>query len=120
MDAQLEILLQIQDLKGQRRDLEEGGLQRQMEEEAFDLKVDEALAMLDEKIAEVVDELDPRVRKRYHRLAGGRVERVVVPAIKGTCYGCFVSVPVSVSSDPSERAKLRNCESCGRFLYFID
>jgi predicted nucleic acid-binding Zn-ribbon protein len=120
MDAQLEILLQIQDLKGQRRDLEAGGAQRQMEEEAFDLKVDEALDLLDRKIAEVVDELDPRVRRRYHRLAGGKVERVVVPAIKGTCYGCFVSVPVSISSDPVERAKLRNCESCGRFLYFID
>jgi predicted nucleic acid-binding Zn-ribbon protein len=120
MDAQLEILLQIQDLKGQRRDLGEGGPDRQMEQESFALKIDEAIELLDRKIAEVVDELDPRVRKRYDRLARGSVERVVVPAIKGTCYGCFVSVPVSVSSDPTERAKLRNCESCGRFLYFID
>lgn len=119
MDVQLEILLQIQDLKAQRRDLEEGGSEREVEREAFDLDIDHALALLDEKIVEVVGELDPRVRKRYHRLAGG-IERVVVPAIKGTCYGCFVSVPVSVSSDPAERAKLRNCESCGRFLYFID
>lgn len=119
MDAQLEILLQIQDLKAQSRDLEEGGSERRVEEEAFDLDIDHALTLLGDKIAEVENELDPRVRKRYDRLAGG-IERVVVPAIKGTCYGCFVSVPVSVASDPMERAKLRNCESCGRFLYFID
>jgi predicted nucleic acid-binding Zn-ribbon protein len=119
MDAQLEILLQVQDLKAQRRDLQEGGSEREVEREAFDLDIDHALKLLDDKIAEVVNELDPRVRKRYDRLAGG-VERVVVPAIKGTCYGCFVSVPISVSSDPTERAKLHNCESCGRFLYFVD
>jgi predicted nucleic acid-binding Zn-ribbon protein len=31
-----------------------------------------------------------------------------------------VSVPISVASDPAERIKLRNCDHCGRFLYFVD
>jgi predicted nucleic acid-binding Zn-ribbon protein len=119
LDAQLEILLQIQDLKAQRRELEEGRSERQVEEEEFNLAVDSALAGLDEKIAEVTDELAPMVRKRYDRLARG-IERAVVPAINGVCYGCFVSVATSVASDPGERAKLRNCDYCGRFLYFLD
>lgn len=119
MDSQLEILLQIQDLKAQRRDLEEGEVGRQVQQEAFNLDVETAIAHLDQKIAEVVGELDPRVRKRYDRLSTG-IRRAVVPAISGTCYGCFVSVPVSVSSDPAERARLRNCDHCGRFLYFVD
>jgi uncharacterized protein len=117
MDTQLEILLQIQDLKAQRRDLQEE-TERQVQEQAFHLKVDEAIALLDEKIAEVEGELDPRVRKRYDRLVGA-VDRVVVPAIAGTCYGCFVSVATSVVSDPAERARLRSCDHCGRFLYFV-
>ncbi len=119
MDAQLEILLQIQDLKGQRRGLEEGRSERQVEEEAFNLRVDEALTGLDEKIDQVMEELDPGVRRRYDRLAGG-IDRAVVPVINGVCYGCFVSVATSVASDPAERAKLRNCDHCGRFLYFLD
>lgn len=119
MDAQLEILLQIQDLKAQRRELEEGETGRQVQQETFNLDVETAIEQLDEKIAEVVAELDPRVRKRYTRLAAG-IHRPVVPVINGTCYGCFVSVAISVSSDPTERARLRNCDHCGRFLYFID
>jgi len=119
MDAQLEILLQIQDLKAQRRDLEEGETGRQVQQEAFNLDVETAIADLDEKIAEVVAELDPQVRRRYERVSTG-AQRAVVPAINGTCYGCFVSVPISVSSDAGERAKLRNCDHCGRFLYFVD
>jgi predicted nucleic acid-binding Zn-ribbon protein len=119
MDAQLEILLQIQDLKAQRRDLAESETERQVEVEAFHLQVDQAVAQLDEKIHELEDELAPQIRKRYERLSGG-VPRVVVPAINGICYGCFVSVPTSVASDPVERSKLRNCDHCSRFLYFVD
>jgi predicted nucleic acid-binding Zn-ribbon protein len=118
MDSQVEILLQIQDLKAQRRDLEEGG-GRDFQEKAFNLKPDEAIAQLDEKIDELMNELEPAVRRRYDRIATGG-QRAVVPVIKGMCYGCFVSVPIAVSSDPAERIKLRNCDHCGRFLYFVD
>lgn len=120
MDEQVEILLQVQDLKAQRRDLEEGADGgREFQQQEFNLKVDEAIVQLDEKIAEVLDELDPQVRRRYDRIAASG-QRAVVPAIKGTCYGCFVSVPIAVSSDPAERRKLRNCDHCGRFLYFVE
>jgi predicted nucleic acid-binding Zn-ribbon protein len=118
MDAQLEILLQIQDLRAQRRELAEGHPKREVQAEAFQLQADAAIARLDEKIAEVVAELAPGVRQRYERLAAG-TERTVAPAINGVCYGCFVSVPISLWSDPVERERLRNCDRCGRFLYFV-
>jgi predicted nucleic acid-binding Zn-ribbon protein len=119
MHAQLEILLQVQDLKAQRRDLAEGMSERQVQQEAFALEADRAIVQLEEKIGELLDELEPKIRKRYDRLEVG-VQRPVVPVIKGMCYGCFVSVSISVASDPQERAKLRNCDHCGRFLYFVD
>jgi uncharacterized protein len=117
MDAQVEILLQIQDLKAQRRELEEGG-GREVQQNAFNLEADEAIAQLDEKIEEVMNELDPAIRRRYDRIAAGG-QRAMVPVIKGMCYGCFVAVPTAVSSDPAQRRKLRNCDHCGRFLYFV-
>lgn len=118
MNAQLETLLQIQDLKAQRRELADPDGSRQVQEQEFNLDVDAALATLEGKIGELEAELEPGVRKRYDRLSTG-LNRAVVPAINGTCYGCFVAVPTAVSSDPAERNRLRTCDHCGRFLYFV-
>lgn len=119
MHAQLEKLLEIQDLKAQRRELQAASEERQVEQEVFGMRIDDALAHLDEKIQEMEESLDPRVRARYGRLAGSRT-RPVVPVIRGTCYGCFVSVPTALASDAERNSELRFCDSCGRFLYLID
>jgi predicted nucleic acid-binding Zn-ribbon protein len=119
MDDQLEILLQIQDLKAKRKDLQEVDAVAKVQEEEFHLDIEEATAQLDAKIAEVVEELEPTIRSRYKRLAAA-MDRVVVPAINGMCYGCFVAVPTAIATDPEERAKHKTCAHCGRFLYFVD
>ncbi len=118
MHPQLEILLQIQDLKAQQRELAAGASERQVQEEEFNLDPEIAIESLGEKVAELEAELEPTVRKRYDRLATA-ISRTVVPAINGTCYGCFVSVATAVASDPAERERLRTCDHCGRFLYFV-
>lgn len=119
MNSQLELLLEIQDLKSQKRELEELSEEREVEEGVFAMKVDEALHDLTTKIEEMEATLDPRVQSRYRRLAGRR-GRAVVPVIKGICYGCFVSIPTALASDADRNEELRFCESCGRFLYLID
>ncbi len=119
MHNQLEMLLEIQDLKTQRRELEEAQDGREVEEEVFHLRPEDALAQLDSKIEEMEGSLDPRVRARYQRLAS-RNNRPVVPVIKGTCYGCFVSIPTALASDADRNEELRFCDHCGRFLYLID
>jgi predicted nucleic acid-binding Zn-ribbon protein len=119
MHPQLEVLLQIQDLKAKRKDLVEIDDAAQVQEEEFGLDLESATRQIEEKIDELVQELEPQVRSRYGRLATG-LNRVVVPAINGVCYGCFVAVPTAVASDPEERAGLPHCGTCGRFLYFVD
>ncbi len=119
MDPQLEILLQIQDLKSKRKDLVEVDAAAQVQEEEFGLDLESATRQLDEKIGEIENELDPAVRSRYNRLAKG-LNRVVVPAINGVCYGCFVAVPTAIASDPDERSTIQTCGHCGRFLYFVN
>lgn len=116
MNPQLEILLEIQDLKTQRKELDAS--ERQMEEEFFGISIDDALRQLDEKIGEMEESLAPPVRHRYRRILG-RHPRVVVPVIGGTCYGCFVNIPTAVASDAERNQEISHCENCGRFLYLI-
>lgn len=119
MHAQLETLLEIQDLKSQRRELQNTTNERQVEEEVFNVSIDEAIEKLDGKIVEMEESLVPQIRSRYRRLAG-RTERAVVPVIGGTCYGCFVSIPTAVASDSERNEEINHCDNCGRFLYVID
>jgi predicted nucleic acid-binding Zn-ribbon protein len=119
MHPQLETLLEIQDLKSQRRELHEATSARQVEEEVFNVRIEDALGQLDQKIGEMEESLPAQVRNRYRRLAG-RTERTVVPVIGGTCYGCFVSIPTAVASDSDRNEEINHCDNCGRFLYLID
>ena len=118
MHQNLETLLEIQDLKTQRRELSEEA-DREVQEQVFGLSVDEAIQTLDAKIAEMEGTLPPAVLARYRRVSA-RMPRVVVPVIKGTCYGCFVAVPTAQASDADRNAEIRSGQNCGRFLYHVD
>ena len=119
MHPQLEILLQIQDLRSQRERLAAAEpAERDLQREHFSVDVERAVATLQEKIHEMEGELEPAVRGRYDRIAAGR-ERVVAPVIEGTCYACFVSIATAHGASAGPNRTLRNCENCGRFIYHV-
>ncbi len=118
LHPQLEILLQLQDLQSQRRELLEAEPARAFEEEHFNIDVDEAVRLLDAKIAEVRDTLAHNIRARYDRVAAGH-KRVVVPVIGGTCYGCFTMI-ATAAAGAQRNDVIQSCENCGRFVYIID
>lgn len=119
MNSQLEILLQLQDLKAQHQELAEIEDERRVEEEEFKIDIDDALGQLTEKIDELEDELEPAIRGRYRRIDKER-GRAVVPVINGTCYGCFVSIPTARTTEMMRHELILNCDNCGRFLYMTD
>lgn len=116
MHPQLEILLQIQDLKSQKRELSDMESARQVEAEEFNIDPEQAIEDLDTKIGELEADLSPQIRSRYERIKGSR-GRAVVPVIHGTCYGCFVSLPTAMASEMTTNEDVRTCDNCGRFLY---
>lgn len=118
MHPQLELLLEIQDLRTQRHGLSEGFLS-DMETDVFAVSLDEAISALDEKVTELEARLDAPVRQRY-RLVVDRGMRAVVPVLNGVCYGCFTAVPTARASVADRNARLETCEHCGRFLYHVD
>ncbi|UCC74446.1 MAG: hypothetical protein JSV86_07795 [Gemmatimonadota bacterium] len=118
MHPQLEILLELQDLKAQKREMEEAAEEhsREIERKVFKVKPEDAVAQLEEKIEEMEAVLEPEVLKRY-RLVAERRPRAVVPVLSGTCYGCFVDMP---TASPKTNEDIRWCEHCGAFVYFVD
>jgi uncharacterized protein len=118
MDSQLEILLEIQDLQAQKRALGDEAL-ADVEEEVFELRPAEALEILDGKIEELTDRLDPDVRRRWREVTS-TMERAVVPVLNGICYGCFVAIPTAWSSKAARNEGISTCDHCGRFLYYVD
>ena len=118
MHHQLELLLELQDLKAQRRELEEAVEEHShdIERKVFRVKPKDAVAELTSKIKEMEGTLDTEVGKRY-RLIAGRGPRPVVPVLNGMCYGCFMAVPTATVKTNDE---IRWCEQCGAFIYFVD
>jgi predicted nucleic acid-binding Zn-ribbon protein len=115
LQPELEVLLEIQDLKMLRRDVQSS------EYAATGLPVDSAEygERLGALIAEREAKLSPRVAATYKRIAS-RHDRVVAQVINGVCSGCHVHVPTSRGRDKDRRAEIRNCESCGRFLWYTE
>lgn len=117
MHAQLELLLEMQDLQAQREGLAEEAL-AEVESDVFAMRVEDAVNALEEKIGELEERLDPPVRTRYRQLSR-RGMRVVVPVLQGICYGCFMAVPTAWASEAERNAQIDVCENCGRFLYHV-
>ena len=118
MHPQLEILLQIQDMKSQRRELLENEGGRAVEEQEFNINIEDAVSELDSRIGELKQDLPPQVRSRLERFARTS-GRAVVPVINGICYGCFTAVPTASMSALGRNDDVNHCENCGRFLYVV-
>jgi predicted nucleic acid-binding Zn-ribbon protein len=118
MDAQLITLLEIQDLRAKVRELEAASGVGELEAHEFGIVPADAVTALQARITELAGALSLPVRRRYERIAGS-LERVMVPVIGGTCYGCYVSVPAATAGETDPNAELQSCEHCGRFLYFV-
>jgi len=116
MNPQLMLLLEIQDLHLQRTALlEEPGFDS-VEQKHFNIDPESAAEAIDQKIGELKEELEPGIRRRFER-GFPTLGRMVVPVIGGVCYGCFVSIPTSRTTDRNQGVQI--CESCGRFIYIL-
>ena len=118
MHPQLTTLLEIQDLRGQLRELTTDPAAARVQAEHFNVDLADAAQALEAKITELVGTLDGPIRRRYERTLAS-LERVVVPVIEGVCYGCFVSIATATAGEVGPNEALRTCESCGRFIYVL-
>jgi predicted nucleic acid-binding Zn-ribbon protein len=116
--AQLELLLEIQDLQTQRQGMEDGSL-ADVESGVFAVEIGDAIVILDEKVEELKERLNEEIRERYRRMAAKGM-RAVSPVLNGICYGCFMAVATARAAEAGRNSRVENCEHCGRFLYHVD
>ena len=76
MHAQLELLLEMQDLHSQMDGLREGNM-REVESDLFDMNIDDAIELIAQKLVELEDRLDPEVRGRYRQMNQKGLKTVV-------------------------------------------
>lgn len=62
--------------------------------------------------------IPPNLLSKYHKLME-RFGRAVAPVIDNKCMGCYVTLPKRLSIREMGNRELRNCERCGRFLYWV-
>jgi predicted nucleic acid-binding Zn-ribbon protein len=108
----IERLVALQDLLQLKRDLGDSSY----EAIGFPTGGEEAIRAVEAEIESLRREIEPRVLKRYETIAA-KYERPLVPARKGTCYGCFVRFPTAQLSQVG--GGLVTCENCGRLLYEV-
>jgi predicted nucleic acid-binding Zn-ribbon protein len=117
MHPQLMLLLELQDLRSQHRELSQGtGVH--IEADTFNIDLRQAAHELQSKIVEIEEQLAPSIRVRYEKI-GTSLDRVVVPVLNGVCYGCFVSIATARAGERDPNEALNACEHCGRFIYIL-
>ncbi len=61
--------------------------------------------------------IEERLLSAYHRIrSNARNGLAVVPVERGSCGGCFNSIPPQRQLDISSHKKIIVCEHCGRIL----
>ena len=118
MHDQLELMLEIQDLRAQKASLENESNMREVESDLFDMQVEDAVRVLAEKLDDLEERLETDVRRRYRQLTEKEM-RPIVPVLQGICYGCFMAVPTAWGSEAERNERLDICQNCGRFLYHV-
>lgn len=116
MNAQLQVLIALQDILILIRDAKDPSRKKEYGRIGFKIS---NLPALEQTQAELEEQLDPAVLRQYSRMKQ-RYGRVVAPVINSTCHGCFVKIPSAIRGADNRNKKLHRCENCGMFLYWVE
>jgi len=120
------------------KDEELAGLGKEREEKETELagiseQVAAKKALIDEKMAgfnstvnersqkkdAMLEQIPPRIRKRYEMLLDRRGGVAIVEARKGTCSGCHMHLPPQLYNSLFHMQEIQSCPHCNRLLYVL-
>lgn len=115
MNETLQDLVILQDLDEMIAESENTEILTQQEEMGFEIK---GLEKLIEAREELQKKIPSEILNHYNRVRG-RYGRAIAPVKDNICLGCFITIPTRISSREMGNQVLRNCENCGRYLYWV-
>ena len=115
MNEILQDLVILQDLDEMISEAENPDILDQQEKMGFEIK---GIKKLKEARQEVMDKIPSAVLTHYKKILK-RYGRASAPVRENVCLGCFITIPTYLSSKEIGNHVLRNCENCGRFLYWV-
>jgi len=115
MNEILQNLVILQDLDEMISEAENTDILDQQEKMGFEIK---GVEKLKDARQEVADKIPSETLNHYKKILK-RYGRAIAPVSGNMCLGCFITIPTSLSSKEIGNQVLRNCESCGRFLYWV-
>ena len=115
MNEILQKLVMLQDLDYMIVEVQNKDVKKVQKKMGLKIKGDEKLHDA-KKILE--KEIPPRVLSRYHKLME-RFGRAIAPVVDGKCMGCYMTLPKRLSIRELGNKELRQCERCGRYLYWV-
>jgi predicted nucleic acid-binding Zn-ribbon protein len=84
--------------------------------QSIGFKIKDPKKNLAEARKKLARKIPKRLLERYERIQK-RHDRALAPVIRGICYGCFIRLPLEMSS---RRKNLQHCPNCGRIIYWLD
>lgn len=111
MQKQLELLITLHDLDLMIAEISETG--QEVADFGFEVPHIEELK---QSRVDLVGGIEPTILRRYEGLRK-RYGRPVVAVTRGVCHGCFTALPTNRAN--MSNTQVRQCENCGRFLYWL-
>ncbi|MFH0812934.1 MAG: hypothetical protein V2A69_08870 [Pseudomonadota bacterium] len=115
MNEILQNLVILQDLDEMIAEAENTDLLQAQEKMGFEVK---GLEKLKEACKELMEKIPLEVITHYQKIRK-HYGRAIAPVRDKICLGCFITIPTYLSSKEIGNQVLRNCENCGRFLYWV-
>ena len=115
MNEFLQKLVMLQDLDYMIVEVKSEDAKKVQKKMGLKIKGDEKLRDAKEALEEAIP---PKVLSKYHKLME-RFGRAIAPVVESKCMGCYMTLPKRLSIRELGNRELRNCERCGRFLYWV-
>jgi predicted nucleic acid-binding Zn-ribbon protein len=115
MNDILQNLVILQDLDEMISESNNAEIITQQEEMGFEIN---GLEKLIEAREELIERIPLEIFNHYNRVRA-RYGRAIAPVRENICLGCFIKIPTQISSREMGNQVLRNCENCGRYLYWV-
>lgn len=120
LEEEEEISKELQELEQEIQRLEQQLEESRNELEEINLQTREEENRIRAQREQVARQIDQRYLRQYERIHHAKDGLAVAPVQRGSCGGCFSTIPPQKIVEIRKAERLYTCEYCGRILVWVD